>query len=173
MTGRLRGNYATLDPGTLHTTNPERVPRPAGQGDLYGQSRGGVAFKGRVIGRPGRAGEITTVQPPQNTNATLIVRARGGYLRESYYLPPAQGMANWTAAGPARNTLRERNFTWRPIVAAPRYKGLHTNIPIQPRDEAGRQAMRPRRQNRLTVQRFRGQTYSQTTQLQGSAPGWR
>lgn len=162
--GRLRG----LDAGTVHTTDPNQVPRAHGQGDVYGQSRGGVAFKGRVIGRPGRAGEITTVQPPQNQNTTLIVRTRGAYLRESYYLPPAAGWVSWTAAGPARRIIKERNFTWRPIVAAPRYQGLHTNIPIQPRDEAGRQRMQPRRQNRLTVQRYRGQTYSQTTKLQGS-----
>jgi hypothetical protein len=88
-------------------------------------------------------------------------------MRESYYLPAANNWVNWTAAGPIRRIIKEMNFTYRPIVGAPRWKGLHTNIPIQPRDQAGRARMKARRQNRLTVQRYRGQTYSQTTQLQG------
>lgn len=164
MPGRLRGQ----DAGTVFTTNPERVGRVHAEAALYGQSRGGVAFKGRVSGRPGRAGDGSTAQPPQNTNAILIRRARGGYYRESYYLSPANNWVNWTAAGPIRRIIKEWNFTYRPVVAAPRWQGLHTNIPIQPRDQAGRARMQARRQNRLTVQRFRGQTYSQTTKLQGA-----
>jgi len=157
-----------MDDGTNFTPNPERVGRVNAEAALYGQSRGGVAFKGRIVGRPGRSGDIEQVQIPQNTNAVLIRRARGGYYRESYYLPAANNWLNWTAAGPIRRIIKEWNFTYRPVVAAPRWKGLHTNIPFQPRDQAGRARMQARRQNRLTVQRFRGQTYSQTTKLQGS-----
>jgi hypothetical protein len=164
MSGRIRG----LDAGTVFTPNPERIDRVHAEGNLYGQSRGGVAFRGRVVGRPGRAGDGSTANPPQNSNTTLNARARGGYYRESYYIAPANGWVNWTAAGPIRRIIREWNYNYRPVVASPRWQGLHTNIPIQPRDQAGRARMQARRQNRLTVQRFRGQTYSQTTKLQGA-----
>lgn len=110
-----------------------------------------------------------------------IVRDRGPYYQVPYYMPPAQNWVNWTAAGPPRPELHMRNASWRnwvgnshsryPTVDTPT-GGMHTMYPTGAERTAGRYVQTPQmrgaRINRLSPARYRNQTYSQTTRLQGA-----
>lgn len=154
--------------------NPSVVRRrPTDIHTIYGESRGGFAPL-RVhdqLDRPGRMRVPGTVYAPAR-NDTEITRAREIAFRRPYYLPAAtaSGNLNWTAAGPARDLPTFRfNRNVRPIVGGSNQDlyGMHTNIENRGNQLAGKPRMRPAGQNRLTVQRYRGQSYSQTTELAG------
>jgi hypothetical protein len=124
--------------------------------------------------------------PPSND---ALIRRDGlpQYLVQNYQRAGAQ-VNNWTAAGPARPTLwSERGQTltprrgvtqsrWFQNPAAPG-TGLHTAVNNDASGaigSAGRYTdadvpqMRARRQNRLSPAVYSGQSFSQTTKLQGS-----
>lgn len=109
-----------------------------------------------------------------------VQRDRSPWYHESAYMPPADGWVNWTAAGPRRPELHMRNATLRdmvgnsksryPVINSPS-TGMHTEIPsgvsrTVPRFVATTQ-MVPGRSDRLRPGQYAGQTYSQTTQIQG------
>jgi hypothetical protein len=108
-----------------------------------------------------------------NTNDQLITRDRGVLFREPAYFMPPQGSAqhNWTADGPSRSIPTFRfNRNVRPLVGGGHRDmwGQHTNIDAARQNQLeGKPRMRPARQSQLTVQRYRGQSYSATTQLAG------
>lgn len=91
-------------------------------------------------------------------------------------------LVDWTACGPPRPELHTRivNFRVMAGTSATRYLpnpydptvGLHSRTHRSPlgniqRYEAGSPTIRPGRQDRLTVSRRTGQSYSQTTRVQG------
>ncbi len=109
-----------------------------------------------------------------------LIRDRGPFYTHPDYMPPAQPWVNWTAAGPTRPELHMRNVTWRNMVgnSSSRYPvantpttGLHTMGPAGVARTLPRYVetpqMRPERQMRLSPGQYSGQTYSQTTKLQG------
>lgn len=159
--------------------NPSVVRRrPTDIGDARNSSQGGIAVdRGRDRANPYQDFVQSDFTGAQNTNDTLIVRARDYKYRRPVYRPPATGSAelSWTAAGPARDLPTTRfNRNWRPIVGGSHQStwGYHTNLPTgqkQGNQLAGRSAMRPAKQNRLTVQNYRGQSYSQSTLLAGQS----
>lgn len=149
--------------------------RPNDMGTIIGHSPEVHPLTPEILSRPTQnqaSGENNFA--PGNTNDTLIVRTRGILFRRASYIPPALGPGNlsWTDAGPIRDLPTTRfNRNIRPIVGgshADRW-GMHTNLPTgQQAGNAlpGKKRMTPGRQNRLTVQRYRGQSFSATTQLQ-------
>lgn len=110
----------------------------------------------------------------------LIRRDRGPYFQKARVIPPGNAWVSWTGAGPARPELHARNQTWRrevgssnsrfPVVDSPT-TGMHTMTPSTVARTLPRyvetQQMLPPRQNRLSNARYSGQTYSQTTVVQG------
>lgn len=115
------------------------------------------------------------------------------FLRQNWQRAGAP-VNNWTAAGPARPTLwteRGQTLTPRSGVSVSRWlrnpgdptgqTGLHTQVitdasgkPADPRTSQGRYVdnnvpqMRARRQNRLSPAVYTGQSFSQTTKVQGA-----
>lgn len=110
----------------------------------------------------------------------LIVRDRGPYYQQPVYLPPANNWVSWTAAGPTRPELHIRQATLRemegntrsryPVVNSPS-TGMHTQIPSGVSRTVQRfvqtPQMTPGRNDRLRPGQYAGQTYSQTTKVQG------
>jgi hypothetical protein len=136
----------------VHPMTPEILDRPGWQGRYAGASNN---FQ------------------PGDRNDNLIVRERGLTYRRAYYIQPALGPGNlsWVDAGPVRdipNTRFNRNV--RPIVGGSHQDtwGKHTDIPTGQKSGnqlKGKKEMVPGRQNRLTVQKYRGQSYSATTMI--------
>lgn len=158
----------------LPTAGPSVFRGFGGEGDARNNSSGGVAPIGPVLSRPGWQGVMvgsSIDRAPGNTNDTLITRTRLYLWREPYYIPPAQAELSWTAAGPARSMPTTRfNRNIRPIVGGSNqeYEGAHTYLPTGQQGGnqlKGRKSMAPGKQNNLTVQRYRGQSYSATTKV--------
>ena len=123
-----------------------------------------------------------------SSNDALIRRdGQPQWLIQNYQRAGAQ-VNNWTAAGPARPTLwtvRGQTLTprsggkvrWLQNPAAPG-TGLHTEVNNDASGAIGTQArylnptsgvrQRGRRQNRLSPALYSGQSFSQTTKLQGT-----
>lgn len=110
-----------------------------------------------------------------------VRRDRGPFYQRPTYLPPPQTWVNWTAAGPPRPELHMRNATLRtmvgtsasrfPTVAGSPTGGMHTMTPSGVSRTVPRYVSTPQmtaaRQMRLSPGQYSGQTYSQTTRLQG------
>lgn len=158
---------------------PESVirRRPADMGTIYGHSPNDVhPLTPEILDRPGWPGEVLIDKKdfvPGITNDELINREREYVYRRPYYIPPALGPGNmsWPDSGPAKDLPTFRfNRNIRPIVGGSHAVdwGRHTNIPSGQKNGdqlAGKKKMRAGKQNRLTVQRYRGQSYSSTTQV--------
>lgn len=94
------------------------------------------------------------------------------------------GTVNWTESGPPRAELHMRALPGvRTMAGTSRTRylanpgdpsiGLHSATPVTPRGNIQRYAgqrptIRPGRQNRLTQATYSGQSYSQTTLMQGA-----
>lgn len=117
---------------------------------------------------------------------TLIMRDHTPWYPVQHYTPPGKAGINWAEAGPALPSLRQRNVTINPMVGnsntrqlqnplAPGH-GLHTEFPDNWHtakthtryllDDSAK--IQPWRQNRLSPSRYTGQSYSQTTEVQGA-----
>lgn len=146
--------------------------RYAGADSIYGHSRGGTAGLPQVLNRPERQDFTQRTNYNPRANDTLIQKERDYLYRRPTYFPPGDGGGNhsWTNDGPAKDLPTFRfNRNYRPIVGGGHRDmwGWHTNIPTNQSRNAleGKPRMRPGKQNNLTVQRYRGQSYSQTTQV--------
>lgn len=109
-----------------------------------------------------------------------IERDRGPAYQQPHYTPAGNGWVNWTTAGPTRPELHMRNSTMRtlvgntrsryPVVATPT-TGMHTMGPAGTERTLARYVTTPQmvgeRQFRLSPGQYSGQTYSQTTRVQG------
>lgn len=111
---------------------------------------------------------------------TEIMRDRGPWYKQSRYMPPGVSWVSWTAAGPARPELHMRNATLREMVGNSRSRfpvvdsptgGMHTMTPSGVSRTVPRYVTTPQMQsariNRLSPGQYSGQTYSQTTAIQG------
>lgn len=109
-----------------------------------------------------------------------ILRDRAPFYEHPTYSSPGDGWVNWTQAGPARPELHMRNTTWRNLVGNSRSRypvvdspstGMHTMGPAGVARTADRYVSTPQmvaaRPFRLAPGQYAGQTYSQTTQVQG------
>lgn len=122
----------------------------------------------------------------QQPNDQLIRRNNTPWEHIQYYVPAGLGVNNWTGAGPARPSWWMKNDTisprsggkvrWLQNPAAPG-TGLHTYVVDNASGSIGSAArytdpavpqQQARRQNRLSPSRYHGQSYSQTTQVQGA-----
>lgn len=122
----------------------------------------------------------TMARYPGDVFDTQIIRDRGPYYQQAMYLPPANNWVNWTAAGPPRPELHVRQATLRemqgntrsryPVTNSPS-TGMHTEVPAGVARTVPRfvqtPQMVPGRYDRLRPGQYAGQTYSQTTQIQG------
>jgi hypothetical protein len=109
-----------------------------------------------------------------------IVRDRHSYYQQPRMPRVGDGWVNWTAAGPLRPELHQRSVSWRnmvgnsasrfPVVATPT-TGMHTMGPSGVARTVPRFVTTPQmtaaRPFRLSPGQYSGQTYSQTTKIQG------
>lgn len=167
-------------PGTeLYDPNPIRG-RATNIGTVYGHSRSFVPTQPQVLDRPGRWGnyEGQTVDfAPSRARDALIIRQRAYIWRRADYVKPGDtpGNHSWVDDGPIRDMPTTRfNRNIRPAAGSGLHDasdwGQHTNIPSGQKSGnqlKGKAAMKAGRQNRLTVQRYRGQSFSSTTQIVG------
>lgn len=138
-----------------------------GAGNERNSSTGGPEFAGPV---GTHRVDVTHTRFMGNSNDTLVVRDRGPWFHSSYYIGPGSGVVNWTEAGPSRPSLHLHRFNWRRVAgwSGQTREGMHTMIPSNnPQLQSGKQRMQRTSQNMLTVQRYRGQSYSQTTKVLG------
>lgn len=151
-------------------------PQNQQQDTIFGKSTGGFPTQPDILNRPQRQNFTEENFTPNEYNDTLIERRRMYVYRNANAIGAGLGAGNlnWTAAGPAKSLPTTRfNRNWRPLVGGAHSDmwGQHTNIATGQRQEggqlAGKSRMRPAGINRLTVQRYRGQSFSQTTQLVG------
>jgi len=150
-----------------------RVMRHRNVGTIFGHSKGGPADQPPILDRPLRQDFTEMNREPLTHNDTLIQHERGILWRRPNYQPPANGWVNWTECGPAKDLPTTRfNRNWRPIVGGGHRAqwGQHTYMDSGQHGGsqlAGKSRMRPAKQNQLTVQRYRGQSYSSTTNTVG------
>lgn len=110
----------------------------------------------------------------------LIQRDRGPFYMSPRYIPPPVTWISWTAAGPTRPELHMRNASLREMVGNTRSRfpvtnspttGMHTMGPAGVARTVDRYVTTPQmtgaRIDRLAPGQYSGQTYSQTTQVQG------
>lgn len=141
---------------------------PRYRGTELDHSTGGAPFEGRVRGTR-NIDRIDRGFAPGNTNDREINKTRGPWYHRPYYIPPGGFPINWTEAGPVRNELHMRTYTYRRESGQSFQfrEGMHTMVPRQQaQQQNGKEKMTSARQNRLTVQRYRGQSYSNTTKVQ-------
>lgn len=143
-----------------------------------GESGGGYEYADPQTLAPGIESELARY--PGTAFDGQIVRDRGPWFSRPRYTPPGNGWVNWTQAGPLRAELNMRNATWRnlagnsrsryPVINTPT-TGMHTSTPSGVSRTVGRYQVTPQmtaaRQFRLQPGQYFGQTYSQTTRLQG------
>jgi hypothetical protein len=117
--------------------------------------------------------EIEFVGGPDAPNVALDFRSRGTWWRENHFIPPAEPI-RWTDSGPSRLNMRQNTFSWRRGAGnsstANKFIFGHTMLPQPYAPTFNRGAnkayvMSQPHDNRVTVQRYRGQSYSQTTQV--------
>lgn len=128
-------------------------------------SKGPSPYSGR--GMVNRRSFAITDYKPNNTLDDGVTKEKGAWWQHSNQSPKPVMLGDWPASGPVSPTLRLRTFTWRRTSQGQRNFGLHTNIAWSPRTLPGRDSMVARQQNRLTVARYRGQSFSSTTEILG------
>lgn len=164
----------------------QNLPQPEGTNRGHADSTGGTPY----IGYPWAHIEQGYLGGPVSTNDTRVFRLRGGVYRVPSMCPPAEPV-RWTDSGPLRPDLNMRRFTWNrwqnSSTQASRFwgfdadgnvdnaAGMHTTVPAPSTPDINRGANKPYwekqpRQDRLSRARYRGQTYSQTTQFVESQP---
>ena len=150
-----------------------------------GRSGGGYDVAVPRTLAPGMETELARF--PGTTNDAELMRQRIPFYSFGQYRAAGDSWVNWTAAGPPRAELHMGTATIRPEAGASRSRfpfvpgsptgGMHTMIPsgpgsiaaTLPRYQSGNPQMRGARQDRLASARYNGQSYSQTTRVQGSA----
>jgi hypothetical protein len=114
-----------------------------------------------------RTSESVRDRDPGNTLDDGVTKNKQAWWQHSNEGPLPKNIGNWTESGPVNPTLRLMTITWRRTSQGRRNLGMHTNIAWSPRNLPGRESMVARSQNRLTVARYRGQSFSSTTTVLG------
>lgn len=135
----------------------------------------------RAVGMTSPGINRQRVRDPRYINDGRIRRDHSPWYPVDNVSGVGDASVNWTACGPPRPEMHTRMVNYRVMAgtSATRFipnpmdptTGLHTRTaPIRsgnlPRIVGGAPQMRPPRQDRLTVARYTGQTYSQTTRMQ-------
>jgi hypothetical protein len=168
-------------------TRRQRAPVPFPTIEREGIRRGN-SLGGAVAHLPRRtvAGQAeqleTDTRYPGDVNDGKIRRDRIAWYPSDQRSGVGTGEVDWSAAGPPRPELHMRNVSYRRMAGTDQTRalanpvdpsvGLHTNPAVKPsgnleRYKAGAAVMRPARTDRLSPARYSGQSYSQTTVLQG------
>ncbi len=132
--------------------------------------------------------ETEQARYPGTANDAAILRDRRAWYPSAHYLPPPITWVNWTAAGPTRPELHMRTVDYRVMVgnSTSRYPtvpnaptgGMHTMTPAGPGGTkmtapryvgSGLPQMTAARTDRIANARYAGQSFSQTTAVQGRA----
>lgn len=151
-----------------------------------GNSLGGAvaALPRRTVGAQAAAADDDPRYPGNHADGA-IRRDRIAWYPTDRMSGVGSGTVSWSAAGPPRPELHMRNVTVRRMAGTsqtraltdPRDRsiGLHTKTPVRPMGNLTRYAdgrgatMRPGRTDRLSPAVYTGQSYSQTTLMQGAA----
>lgn len=178
-------------------TTPRPVTPNSADGALYRHADGAggpptPAGVGRFI--PRWANYVTLTREDPNANEATVVHERTPWYDVDYMTSNHDSLVNWTDCGPIRQSLHmrqmtvnrqvgtsaTRNFDPNPIATygtqdgttGGQIHGMHTNPsgykPSQLRNFRDRQQQQPARVNRLSPALYTGQSYSQTTVIQGS-----
>lgn len=147
-------------------TPPLRYATPSTPYEPRMVSSGGLPF----IGRYRRGNES---RPPDGYEFnTLFFKTRGPFFVTGNTYPIADTVRQ-SEQGPARPGMRMATGSYRKWVgnSCSRFPGNHTWLREQVIDQKSigtqKGGMRGQRLNRLTVQQYRGQSYSQSTQILG------
>lgn len=104
------------------------------------------------------------IHAPMNTQDTMNTKVRSPWWDRGNEMLPVN-IGNWSASGPQRPSLRLFVMNYRKGSQPNRNTGMHTNPGVPTRDLRGRDVMQATPRARLTVQRYRGQSFSSTTQV--------
>lgn len=144
-----------------------------------GLSAGGYDRSNPMTLAPGM--ENDQARYPGTTQDGALLRDKSAFYHVGQKGNVGDGWVNWTAAGPVRAELHARTYTWRDEQGGSRYPfipgsptgGRHTMVPsattyTTPRYvDSGLPQMQGARVNRLAAARYSGQSYSQSTAVQG------
>lgn len=144
-----------------------------------GNASGGYDTSHPMTLAPGM--ENSQARYPGTEFDSAVRRDKGPFYHVEQKGNVGDGWVNWTAAGPPRAELHVRTDTYRVWAKGGRFPfdpnsptgGRHTMVPsattyTTPRYvDSGLPQMRGTRQNRLSAARYSGQSYSQTTAVQG------
>jgi hypothetical protein len=163
-------------------------------GYLVDRQRQAVPYDRRTMRRGESSGGIAVADPRtlavgiederERFPATVfdggIVRDRGPYVQKDRAMAAGDNWVNWSTGGPVRPSIHERNVTFRTMVgnSASRFPqvdtptgGMHTMTAGAVSRTVPRYVTTPQmvgaRIGRLQPGQYSGQTYSQTTRLQG------
>lgn len=166
---------------TPELTARQRSPHPIDKRSARrGESAGGYDRSMPMTLAPGLETELARY--PGTEYDGRIQRDRVPFYSYEVRSPVGDSWVDWTAAGPPRAELHMRTTQWRqeagygatryPVMPGSPTGGMHTMIPsgvsrTTPRFVETPQ-MRGARINRLSSSRYTGQSYSQTTAVQGS-----
>ncbi len=181
-------------------TTPRPVTPTSADGALYRHADGAggpptPAGVGRFI--PRWSNFVTLTREQANGNEQTIAHERTPFYDRDYMTSNHDSLVNWTDCGPIRQSLHMRNYTVNRQVGTDATRnfdpnpiatygtqdgttggqvhGMHTNptpykVPVN-RNFRDRQQQQPARLNRLSPAVYTGQSYSQTTAVQGSGAG--
>lgn len=165
--------------GDRYLVDRQRTAPPVDRRTLRrGLSAGGVA-----VARPRTLAvgmEDSQERVPAGVFDTQIIRDRGPFYSRDRAMAAGDNWVNWSTAGPVRPSVWQRNVSLRTMVgnSASRYPfvntptgGMHTMTAGAVSRTLPRYQQTPQmvgaRVDRLQPGQYSGQTYSQTTQLQG------
>lgn len=178
----IQGLYQQVPVGSYEVPMPGRPGTNRGHAD----DAGGQYYQGYPWGHI----ETEFVGGPDSVNDDLVYKARGPTYRVPQMIPPADPI-RWTDSGPLRPEMHFRTFEWtrwnNTSTQATRFwgydengkmdasKGMHTIVPEPSTPDYNRGANKPYwwkqpRDNRLSRARYRGQSFSQLTQLVENQP---
>lgn len=178
-------------PTVVPMTTPRAITPSSAEGmpDRHADNSGGPVFGGigRTLGR--FYDYITGTREMVNGNDENIQRDRTPWYDNDYMTSHHDTLVNWTDCGPVRPSLHmrqqtvtrmqgtsaTRNFDPNPVVEGSGMQdqghGMHTNPPLSKKainaNFRARQQQVPARVNRLSPAVYTGQSYSQTTSVQG------
>lgn len=124
-------------------------------------------FRGRV--RAGQTTNQNVLLNPQNLNDGRIHRVRVAWHDQGRAPSLPKNFGAWDQAGPARPILRNYIMNLRRVVGGSNQikEGMHTIPGIPTRTLPGKPRQTTTQQYRLTVPRYVGQSYSDTTEVLG------
>jgi len=146
---------------------PYGVPQDMSNGARHDLPNGGPPFRG-LFGWTNRS------MPNHNTNAELrTFKTRGPYFTVGNVIAVADPIRA-TDCGPERPRMHMATGTYRRMAGTSNthWQGYHTYLDDTRQKSlsqgTAKGGMRAPRQNRLTMQLYRGQTYSQSTRILGA-----